>query len=162
MDKKHNLLRLPRHTGFTLVELLIALAIATILVTAAVPGFSTIIQNNRVTTQANEFLTALSLARSEALKRGRNVTLTADTAGQWQDGWTISDNFGNALYVNEGFEGNSTLTNADGANSITFNSRGFLTTGAQSVFNLTVTDAPTGRSITVSPSGSSSIEKTES
>ena len=158
MNKNHENMLKSNQQGFTLVELIITLSIAAILVTVAVPSFRNVIQNNRVATQANEFLTALSIARSEALKRGRNVTISADTAGQWHNGWTVSDNVGNTLYVNEGLEGDSAI--ASTIDTLTFNSRGFLTTGTSAVFNLSVTDAESGPSITVTPAGSSSIEKT--
>ncbi len=158
MNKNHEKFRSRNQAGFTLVELIITLTIAAILVTVAVPSFQDVIQNNRVTTQANEFLTALSIARSEALKRGRNVTMTADTAGSWENGWTITDNAGNALFVNNGFEGGSEITST--ADTLTYNSRGFLSTGTLITFTLSNSDAATGRIISVSPNGSSKIEVT--
>lgn len=80
--------------GFTLVELMITLAVAAILLTVAVPGFRDIIQNNRVTTQTNELVTALQLARSEGIKRGMTVSLCSSTngagcGGGWQQGWIV-------------------------------------------------------------------------
>jgi len=62
-------------TGFTLVELMITIAIAMILATLAVPSFSLMINNAKVTSSTNEFVAALNLARSEALKRSDNVTV---------------------------------------------------------------------------------------
>lgn len=83
-----------RGRGFTLVELMITLAVAAILLTMAVPSFRTTIQNNRLITEANDFVTALHLARSEAIKRRARVTLckSADGAactatGGWEQGW---------------------------------------------------------------------------
>lgn len=87
-------------TGFTLVELLVALAVAVILLTVAVPSFRELILNNRRAAQVNELVTAMTLARSEALKRGNRVSLcrtssygsALPTCGQgdgWEDGWII-------------------------------------------------------------------------
>ena len=62
--------------GFTLLELMVAIAVLAILVTIGVPSFQTLIQNNRVVTQTNELVTALNFARTEAVKRGRPVQVT--------------------------------------------------------------------------------------
>jgi type IV fimbrial biogenesis protein FimT len=59
------------NTGFTLLELMITIAIAGILVGVAIPSFTSIITSNRLTAYANELVTALNLARNEAVKRGR-------------------------------------------------------------------------------------------
>jgi len=70
--------------GFTLLELMVAIAVLAILATVGVPSFRALIQNNRVTTQANELVSALSFARTEAVKRGRNVEVVITQLG---DGW---------------------------------------------------------------------------
>lgn len=89
-----------RHNGFTLTELVITLAVGSILLNLAVPSFSAMIQNNRMTTQLNEFVSTLHIARSEAVKRNRTVIVCATddlqadpldcTAGaDWESGWLI-------------------------------------------------------------------------
>ena len=89
-----------RHTGFTLIELIVTLVVATILMTLAVPNFRDFLLNNRLTTTANEFTAAANLARSEAIKRGRNATVCVSstsmnaapgcTAGtDWGVGWLV-------------------------------------------------------------------------
>lgn len=85
-----------RSRGFTLIELMITLVLAAIILTLAVPGFQDIIRNNRAATQANELVTALGLARSEAVKRGARVSLcpSADQASctggtDWSGGWIV-------------------------------------------------------------------------
>ena len=70
--------------GFTLLELMVTVAVAAILATVAVPGFRDLIQNNRVTTQTNELVSALNFARTEAVKRGRNVAVVVT---QTNPGW---------------------------------------------------------------------------
>ncbi|MEN1728185.1 MAG: GspH/FimT family pseudopilin [Pseudomonadota bacterium] len=83
--------------GFTLLELIIAIALVALLTAIAVPSFRAVIQNNRITAQTNDLLTAFQLARSEAVRRGRPVTIcAADVVGggnaptcgtNWNLGW---------------------------------------------------------------------------
>ena len=64
-----------RKAGFTLIELIITVALAAIIVTIGIPSFRTAILNNSRTAQVNEFVGVLNLARSEAAKRGLRVTI---------------------------------------------------------------------------------------
>lgn len=82
--------------GFTLIELLVTMSIAAILLSIAVPSFKTMFKNNRVSTGTNEFVAALVLARSEALKRNNNVSICTtndqQTCGGTSDfarGWIV-------------------------------------------------------------------------
>jgi type IV fimbrial biogenesis protein FimT len=69
--------------GFTLLELMVTIAVLAILATIGVPSFQGLIQSNRVTTQTNELVTALNFARTEAIKRGRSVQLEVITDSGW-------------------------------------------------------------------------------
>ena len=115
-----------RGQGFTLVELVTTLAVAGILLSLAVPSFSQFVKNNRLITQANDFVTALNVARSEAIRRGNRVTLCKSSnqvscagAGSWDQGWIIfvdvnddgivSNPATDVFRVHGGLGGNTTL-----------------------------------------------------
>lgn len=89
---------LPRSHGFTLVELMITVSIAGILTAMAVPSFSDAIRNYRLTTAINDIFTSLNMARSEAIKRGVQVTLARSGATSliWTGGWQIYVDIGGA------------------------------------------------------------------
>ena len=67
---------------------MITLAVMTILLTIGVPSFLQMMRNNQTVTQANQLVTSLNLARSEAVKRGMQVTVLM-TGAEWEDGWRI-------------------------------------------------------------------------
>jgi type IV fimbrial biogenesis protein FimT len=81
--------------GFTLLELLVALAIAGIVSAVGIPGLGAYIAEQRLQARADALLRALEVARSEAIKRGARVDLCpgggrcAAGAMAWEGGWTI-------------------------------------------------------------------------
>lgn len=82
--------------GFTLTEMLVAVAVLCILTALTAPSFWRLIVDMRMTTEANAFLTTLHLTRSEAIKRNRRVTLcksgdglSCTPAGNWEQGWIV-------------------------------------------------------------------------
>jgi type IV fimbrial biogenesis protein FimT len=81
--------------GFTLIEVLIIVAVSMIVVTVAAPGFAEVIRSNRLTSGANTFIGGLNLARSEAIKRNQRVTLRK-TSTNWENGWEIFTDAPNA------------------------------------------------------------------
>lgn len=82
--------------GFTLVELIVTLAVAAILMGTAVPSFTSLVNSNRLATQANDLLGAMMIARSEAIRLNRRVILCSSSdgatcssdAGRW-NGWIV-------------------------------------------------------------------------
>lgn len=82
--------------GFTLVELIVTLAVAAILMGTAVPSFTSLMNSNRLATQANDLLGAVMIARSEAIRLNRRVILCssndgatcASEAARWS-GWLV-------------------------------------------------------------------------
>jgi type IV fimbrial biogenesis protein FimT len=86
--------------GFTLLELMVAIVVLAILATVGVPSFRDLVQSNRATTQANELVTALNVARTEAVKRGRNVqVVVANESAGWSATVAIAASEGETLRV---------------------------------------------------------------
>lgn len=63
--------------GVTLIELMVALAVLAILVSAAVPSFVNLVKDTRMRSTVNALVTAMRVARSEAIKRGGTVSFCA-------------------------------------------------------------------------------------
>jgi len=93
-----------KNRGFTLIELIVTMAIVAIVATMAVPSYLTFIQNNRLAAQSNALITSLNIARSESVKRlastvanpNPRVTVCASSNGtacsnanQWELGWIV-------------------------------------------------------------------------
>lgn len=73
--------RLRAAPGFTLVELMVTLAVAAILVTMAVPGFTSLINSNRLGSSANQLVAAVQAARIEAVRRNARVIMCRSVDG---------------------------------------------------------------------------------
>lgn len=84
-----------RVAGFTLIELVVTIAVLAILVAIAAPSFQGLINSNRVTSSANEMVAALQFARSESMRRNVRTTLcqsgdgTSCSTGDTWPGWIV-------------------------------------------------------------------------
>lgn len=114
-----------RFRGFTLIELMVVVALAAILLGIGVPSFKSFVAGQRVKTAAGDYAMAVVFARSEAIKRNALVTITPAASGAtgWKDGWTVAAG-GAALSVQPAFEG---LTFAGPSAAITYQGSGRLT-----------------------------------
>ena len=75
--------------GFTLIELMVTIAVLAVLASLVAPPFRQLLAAQRVRTTSYDMVGDLVLARSEAIKRGRNVTITP-IASDWTLGWSVS------------------------------------------------------------------------
>lgn len=157
-------------SGFTLIELMVTLAVAAVLVSVALPAFDVMVENNRRVTATNDFLTSLHQARSEAITRNRRITLcpTSDetscsTSVGWETGWLVfvdvdGDNTVDAddeiLGTTDGFSGGLKLQSSDFGDGLTYMPNGRLVDNAQGVLHLCDVDATTAsRTIRINRTG---------
>ena len=115
-----------------MVELLVTIAIAAILATVAVPSFSGLIASQRAKTAASELFASFLTARSDAIMRNANVTVSP-LAGNWSQGWQILDAANNVL-ESHGALASVTIPQAG---AVTFRPSGRVTTASTSMFVIT-------------------------
>ena len=114
--------------GFTLIEMMVTIVVSAILLGIAVPGFQSLINKNRLGTQASDLVADFALARSEAVKRGIQVSVCTSTNGtscttsSWGAGRIVFTDTGVAgsvdgtdevLRVSGAMEGGLTLTGTE-------------------------------------------------
>lgn len=162
-----------KDNGYTLIELLVTVAILSILLAVALPNFQDTIESNVTNSQAKLFMTTLNLARSEAIKRGTNVGICPSTdgvdcaAGSWSTGWVVFlDANGDADGAAGSIDAGDTIIrvfDALGADSVftgttdflEYNSLGFSATAGVQTMKLcpSTNNADNARSVEISVSG---------
>ena len=148
-----------KQKAFTLLELMVVLAVASILLSVGVPSFRDVIMDNRLADQANSFVTSVNAARSYAVRYQRNASIcvtadydaavpTCDAGTDWSSGWIVwvdkdRDSVADAneiISVHEPLTDTSTFTSTTASN-FTYDARGFSVNGGD---NLTLCDNRTG------------------
>lgn len=114
--------------GFTLVEMLIAIAIAAILLAIAVPSYNGSRLNSQLRASSNDLIGSINLARSEAIKGGSAVTMCASANGEtcgggWNQGWVVLRG-DDVLHVVSAIPTSFRLTELSGTASLQFQSTG--------------------------------------
>lgn len=95
MNDQYHMMDRDKIKGFSLIELLITLSILSILLAVSLPNFQDTVESINTNSQAKLLMTTLSLARSEAIKRGTNVAICPTDngldcrEGVWSSGWMV-------------------------------------------------------------------------
>jgi type IV fimbrial biogenesis protein FimT len=158
--------------GFTIIELMVALALVVIIITIGMPSFTQMVANQRLTSQANDLVGDVLFARSEAASRGARVTLCTSTNGTSCSGTAADWNRGRIVFVDldaDGtldagepiikvtqISGTSTIAVAGFPNNdwIAFGAYGGMTpSGTSGTFTLCVTSSNTGRQVAINLMG---------
>jgi len=119
--------------GFTLIELFVAIAVMGVLVSLALPSFQQLMNNSRIVSETNGLVGDLALARSEALRLGKVVTVCASSdgaacsgTGVWTKGRLVFVDAGTVGFVDTG---ETIVRNSVMPEGVTATSAGFTTTG---------------------------------
>lgn len=139
-----------RNAGFTLIELMVAVAILAIMASLAAPSFREILAAQRVRSTAYSIVSDLTLARSEAVKRGAEVSITPQS-NQWINGWRTSVVSTAEVLVTQSAVGNG-VSFATAPASVTFDRNGRI--NSSTVVRFQLSDGSTRmRCISLDPSG---------
>jgi type IV fimbrial biogenesis protein FimT len=137
---------LPHRTkGFTLIELMITVAVAAILAMAAAPSFTSLIASQRIRTASFDLMANLTLARSEAIKQNADVTVaSASGTNSWANGWTISGT-GGTIKTQPLYSGLTITAGSGTASSVVYNRSGRVASNASVTFQ--ISDGRSGSSV---------------
>lgn len=148
-------IRTPRHRGFTLIEVVVVIAMLAIVSSLAAPSFRAFIGTMNSKSAAFDLINDLTTARSEAIRRNQNTTLSP-VAGDWAKGWVLRDANGATLRERAAM-GSSLSLDAPGA-GVVFRANGRLsddTDPANLRWSIVSTiSGVTPRCVVISPTGS--------
>lgn len=141
--------------GFTLLELMVTLAVAAVVLTVAVPSFTGLLVRNALTAETNEFVAAFSLARNEAIKLNQNIRFChsgdgvncSEPGGLGWQGWIIIDP-ADRVIARGFFSSTLSITGSANTNIMQFTANGLVRNGANG--------APLGGTFTIC-SGSTQV-----
>jgi len=140
----------PRRGGFTLIELMITVAIVGVLAKLAAPAMQQMILAENVRSATSDLQTALYYTRSEAIKRASNVDIVPNS-GDWKNGWVVQLSGGGAV-LRQHDAVNTQLSSMAGG-TITYRSDGRVTSTPGTIAVTTSNTSVQARCIKIDLSG---------
>ena len=159
-------LRAKTQRGFSLVELMAAIAVLGVLSAIAIPSFNEMIMTTKLRSYANNLVASAHLARSEAIKNNAVVRLCASNngtscTGNWQNGWIVIKADNTVIERQQATSDGYLITEASGTNTLNFQSTGIGSTQAALTICRATPDAgDQERVVRISATGKPSITKT--
>jgi type IV fimbrial biogenesis protein FimT len=151
--------------GFTLIELMVTISVMAILLMIAVPSFQDATLGSKLGSYANNLVAGAHLARSEAIKRNRAVTLCVSSngtdcaTGGWEQGWIVRATDGTVIQRQQALPAGLKITG--GANSLVFQPSGVGATAATfTVCRATPTVGAQERVVEITATGRPGVKKT--
>lgn len=159
--------REPLQGGFTLVELMVTIAVMAILLMIAVPSFIDATLGSKLGAYANNMAASAHLARSEAIKRNAVVTLCVSTdgttcaTGGWEQGWIVRAADGTVVQRQQALPTGFKATESGSATSIAFQPSGVGSAAAVlTICRATPSVGSQERVVTISATGRPTVTKT--
>jgi type IV fimbrial biogenesis protein FimT len=152
--------------GFTLIELMVTIAVMAILLMVAVPSFKEAMLGSKLGSYANSLVAGAHLARSEAIKRNQVVTLcvssngTSCGTGDWGQGWIVRTTGGTVVQHQQALPAGFKVKQTAGPASLGFRPSGV---GSDTATFTVCRATPLGgqeRVVSISATGRPSVAKT--
>ena len=143
-----------RQAGFTLIETMVVVAIIIVLAGVGVPAMQDLVVNQRIKTTTSDLFSSILRARSEAIKRNTDISMTPATS--WSSGWTIaSPTAGEPALL--ALTTRSSITVEGPAAGVTFTASGRVKSNSNVTFNISSTRG-TPRCITIDLGGRPNLQ----
>lgn len=162
-------------SGFTLLELMVVLAVGALILSFGVPSFVGVVRDTRIVSETNQFVTSVNLARSAAVQFQRDATICTSNdysattpscsgATDWSNGWVVwvdkdrdsAIDADEVLSVQEPLS-DTTVFDSASNNRFAYDARGFGLTGADTVSVCDNRTNETGRRIRINAAGRTSV-----